>query len=71
MYKLIGLKSMHRFFWTIVRYIVLYFYTTLNSHPTVLFSVFCDLVPLAGSILKILLARGTVCMLGNWTQVHA
>ena len=60
MYKLIGLKSMHSFICRIVLYIVLYFDTTQDqNYSTVIFSVSCDLVPLASGILTVLPARGT------------
>ena len=49
MCKVIGIKSMRSFICRNVLYIVLYFYTTLES---VIFSVFCDLVPVASRILK-------------------
>ena len=61
MYKLTGLKSMHSFIYRIVLYIVHYFHTTQESLYSDSFS-FCDLVPLAGRILKILPARGTACV---------
>ena len=65
MLKAIGLQSMHNFICRIVPYFTFYSYYT-RSHSIVIFSVFCDVIPLAGRTYKILLARGTACVKGNW-----
>ena len=72
--KVIGLQSMHSFICRIVPYITFYFLLLYysRSHSIVIFSVFCDVIPLAGRTYKILLAIGTARVKGNWPKsIHS